>query len=83
MATRKGIHISGNYVVHHKVYAFFKSVFFILKSCKVQTESYFISFQKLNNYPTRCFNFVLDRVHPKGFKFELNFKKIKSKRKHF
>ena len=45
MATRKGIHISGNYVVHHKVYAFFKSVFFILKSCKVQTESYFISFQ--------------------------------------
>ena len=31
MATRKGIHISGNYVVHHKLYAFFTYVLCILK----------------------------------------------------
>ena len=36
MATRKGIHISGNYVVHHKLYAFF--IYYalcILNNCKV------------------------------------------------
>ena len=32
MATRKGINISGNYVVHHKLYAFSIHVLCILKN---------------------------------------------------
>ena len=31
MATRKGINISGAYVVHHKLYAFFIYVIYSLK----------------------------------------------------
>ena len=31
MATRKGMNISGNHVVHHKVYAFFIYVLCIIK----------------------------------------------------
>ena len=31
MATKKGIHISGNYAVHHELYAFFIYVFCIPK----------------------------------------------------
>ena len=31
MATRKSINISGNYVVHHKIYSFFMYVLCILK----------------------------------------------------
>ena len=31
MATRKGINTSGNYVVHHKLYAFFIYVLCFLK----------------------------------------------------
>ena len=32
MATRKGINISGTYVVHHELYAFFIYILCILKS---------------------------------------------------
>ena len=32
MATRKGINISGNYVVHHELYALFICVLCILKN---------------------------------------------------
>ena len=32
MATRKDINISGNYVVHHKLYAFFIYILCIIKS---------------------------------------------------
>ena len=32
MATRKSINISGNYVVDHKLYAFFVYVLFIMKN---------------------------------------------------
>ena len=32
MATRKGMNISGNYVVHHIWYAFFTYVLYILKN---------------------------------------------------
>ena len=32
MITRKGIHISENYVVYHKLYAFFVYVLCILKN---------------------------------------------------
>ena len=32
MATRKSINISGNYVVHHKLYAFFIHVLCMLKN---------------------------------------------------
>ena len=31
MATRKSINISGNYVLHHKLYAFFIYVLCVLK----------------------------------------------------
>ena len=31
MATKKGIHVFGNYVVHHRLYAFFIYVLCILK----------------------------------------------------
>ena len=29
MATRKGINISGTYVVHHELYAFFIYIYFV------------------------------------------------------
>ena len=45
------------------------------KKLKGRTELYVILFLKLNDHPTRCFNFGLRRVHPNGCKFELNFKK--------
>ena len=32
MATTKGIHISENHVVHHKLYALFIDVLYILKN---------------------------------------------------
>ena len=35
MATRKGIDISGTYVVHHKLYAFFIYILCILNNRKV------------------------------------------------
>ena len=36
MATRKGIHISRSYVVHHKLYTFFMYVLCILKNGKAR-----------------------------------------------
>ena len=59
MATKKGIHISGIYGAHHKLYAFFIYCTLISEKSKVWTESYFILFSKLNDHPIRCFNFGL------------------------
>ena len=44
-----------------------------LKKMKGWTKSYFTLFLKLNDHPTRCFNFGLIRIHPNGCMFELNF----------
>ena len=41
---------------------------------KGRTESYFILFLKLNDHPTRCFNFGLRRIHPNDYKFKSNLK---------
>ena len=84
MATGKGIHIFENYVVHHKFYTFIIYVCTLYsKKLKGRTEWYFILFLKLNDYPTRCFDFGLRRIHPNGSMFELNFYKFKSKTKPF
>ena len=77
MATRKGIHIFGNYVVQHKLYVFFT---YILYS---RTEAYFIMFLRLNDHPARCFSFGLRRIHPYGCKFEMNKKKSSLKQNPF
>ena len=67
MATRKGINISGNYAAPHILHALFIYVLCIyLKKMKDQTKSYFTFFLKLNDHPTRCFNFGLSRIHPNG-----------------
>ena len=57
MASKKGIQISGHYVVSTKVLPF--HVYTLSsKKLKDRTESYFIMFLKLNDHPTRCFNFL-------------------------
>ena len=66
MATRKGIHISGTYVVHHKLYVFFHICTFYSKKMKFRTESYFTLLLKFNDHPTRCFIFGLRRIHLNG-----------------
>ena len=68
MATRKGIHISGHYVVSIK--AAFSYMYSEFKNLKGRTEMYFIMFIKFNDFPTRCLNFGLRRIHPNGSKFE-------------
>ena len=70
MATRKGINISGNYAAPHILNALFIYVFRIFFKLKDRTKSYFTFFLKLNDHPTRCFNFVLSRIHPNGCMFE-------------
>ena len=75
MATRKGISISEIYVVHHRLYfgvCLFHICTLYSKKLKGRTESYFILFLKLNDHPTRCFNFGLHRIHLSGCEFELN-----------
>ena len=71
MATRKGIHIFGTYVVHHKLYAFFIYICKYSKKSNGRTGPYFILL-KLNDHPTRYFSFSLHKIHPDGCKFELN-----------
>ena len=80
MASRKGIPISGHYVVSINAMPFH---IWTLNSKKLKgrTESYFILFLKLNDHQTRCFNFGLRRVHLNGYKFKLNRNKFKSKTK--
>ena len=72
MATRKGIHISGNYAAPHILHALFIYDFY-LKKMKGRTKSYFTFFLKLDDHPARCFNFGLSRNHPNGCMFGLNF----------
>ena len=45
MATRKGIHISGNYVVHHELYSFFIYVLCILKTERSDKIVFYIIFK--------------------------------------
>ena len=73
MATRKGINVSGNYAAPHILNAFVHIYTLYLKKMKGRTKSYFTFFLKLNDHPTRCFNFGLSRIHPNGCMFEFNF----------
>ena len=83
MVTRKRINISGNYAAPYVLpgTCLVHICILYLKTLKGRTKSYFIFFLKLNVHPTRCFNFVLSKIHPNGCMFELNFKKFKSKQK--
>ena len=76
MATRKGINISGNYAAPHILHALFIYVpgTLYLKKLKGRTKSYFTFFLKINDHPTRRFNFVFSRIHPNGCMFELSLK---------
>ena len=74
MATRKGIHVSGNYAAPHilnTLFIFICTLYFL--KMKGRTKSYFTFFLKLNDHPTRCFNFGLSRIHPNSFTFKFNF----------
>ena len=80
MAIRKGIHISGNYAAPHIYYMPCSCMCTLyLKNSKGRTKSYFTLFLKLNDHPTRSFNFGF----PNGSMFELNFLKFKSKTNPF
>ena len=72
MVSRKGQNFSGYYVASMNAMPFH---IYTLNSEKLKgrTESYFILFLKLNDHPTRCFNFGLFRIHPNGCTFELIF----------
>ena len=71
MASKKGINISGHYVV--PINAMSYHIYTLnSKKMKCRAESYFILFLKLNDHQTRCFNFGLRRIHPNGCKFKLN-----------
>ena len=48
MATRKYINIFGNYIVHHKLYAFLIYVLYILKNGKVDRTVLYTSYIFLN-----------------------------------
>ena len=74
MATRKGINISGHYVVSISAVCLFIQLYMCTlhsKKLKDRTESNFILFLKLNDHPTRCSNFGFRRIHPNGCKFDL------------
>ena len=71
MASRKGISISGRYVVSINYMHFHKFIYtFNSKKLKGRTELYFIL--KLSGHQTRCFSFGLRRIHPNGLKFEFS-----------
>ena len=82
MASRKGIHISGHYVVSINAMPFHICTL-IFSKMKGRTESYFILASKLNDHPTWCFNFGLRRIYPNGCKFKLICFLNKSKTKPF
>ena len=71
MASRKGININGHYVVSINATPFH---IYTLNSNKLKgrVEPYFILCLKLNDHPTRCFNFGLRRIRPNACKFEPN-----------
>ena len=58
MATRKGIHISGNYAAPHMIYYMPCSICTLyFKKLKGRTKSYFTLILRLKDHPTQCFNF--------------------------
>ena len=75
MATRKGINISEIYAAPHILHALLIIELYTLylKKFKGRTKSYFILYLKINDHPTRRFNFGLSRIHLNGCMFELNF----------
>ena len=75
MATRKGINVFGNYAAPHILNDLFIYLVCTLyfKKLKGRTKSYFTFFLKLNDHPTRCFNFGLSRIHPNDCMFEFDF----------
>ena len=68
MAARKGINIFRNYVAPNKLYDFF---IYVIK-LKGRAKPYFILFLKLNDHPTRYFNFGLSRINLNDCMFKLN-----------
>ena len=66
MATRKGINVSGNYAAPHYIECPVHICTLYLKKLIGRTKPYFTFFLKLNDHPTRCFNFELSRIHPNG-----------------
>ena len=64
MATRKSINVSGNYAAPHHIKCFVHICTLYFKKMKGRTKSYFTFFLKLNDHPTRRFNFVLSRIDP-------------------
>ena len=80
MATRKGINISGNYAAPHIFKCLVHICTLYLKRLKGRTTSYFTFFLKLEDHPTRSFNFgfILTALCSNW-----NLKKFKSKTKPF
>ena len=80
MPTRKDINISGNYAapIYYMPCSY---MHFVFQKLKGRTKSYFTFFLKLNDHPTRCFNFGLSRIDPNGcmFEFFVFFNKSKTK----
>ena len=74
MASRKSANISGHYIVWINVMPF-RICTLDSKKMKGRTESYFILFSKLNDHPTRCFDFGLRGIHRNGCEFELSYNK--------
>ena len=71
MASRTGIHIFGHYRLSINTIPF-HICSLNSKKRKGRAESYFTLFLKLDDHETRYFNFGLRRIHPNGWKFELN-----------
>ena len=72
MVSRKGINISRHYVISVNT-MYFHICSLNSKIMKGRAESYFILFLKINDHPTRCFNFGLRRIYPNGCKLDLIF----------
>ena len=73
MTSRKGINFSGHYVVSTNATGMsFHVCTSSFKKTKGRTESCFTLLLKLNDHPTRCFDFGLRRIRPNDCKFELD-----------
>ena len=60
MATRKCIKISRNYAAPHILHALFIHMYFVRQKIERTDQIVFFTFfLKLNDHPTRCFNFGL------------------------
>ena len=80
---QKGHNIFPGTTPHPTYYMPCSYLYFEFKKIERWDKIVFYILFKLNDHPTRCFNFVLSRIRPNGCMFELNFKKINSKVKLF